>query len=96
MRQAFGKHRAQRARLAKTREALLAAHVQDSGSRHLHDTGCTRTWLGLRVDWSNDEVMMVQEFYKFSPQKAKAALKVLSPEQKNIIKHKMENGIKND
>ena len=44
----------------------------------------------------NDEVMMVQEFYKFSPQKAKAALKVLSPEQKNIIKHKMENGIKND
>ena len=45
---------------------------------------------------SNDEVMMVQEFYKFSPQKAKAALKVLSPEQKNIIKHKMENGIKND
>ena len=45
---------------------------------------------------NNDEVMMVQEFYKFSPQKAKAALKVLSPEQKNIIKHKMENGIKND
>ena len=44
----------------------------------------------------NDEVMMVQEYYKFSPQKAKAALNVLSSEQKNIIKHKMENGIKND
>ena len=44
----------------------------------------------------NDEVMMVQEYYKFSPQKAKAALKVLTPTQKNIIKHKMENGIKND
>ena len=44
----------------------------------------------------NDEVMMVQEYYKFSPQKAKAALKVLSPTQLNIIKHKMENGIKND
>jgi hypothetical protein len=45
---------------------------------------------------NNDEVMMVQEYYKFSPQKAKAALKVLSPTQLNIIKHKMENGIKND
>ncbi len=45
---------------------------------------------------NNDEVMMVQEFYKFSPQKAKAALKVLSTQQKDIIKHKMENGIKND
>ena len=45
---------------------------------------------------NNDEVMMVQEYYKFSPQKAKAALNVLSPEQKDIIKHKMENGIKND
>ena len=44
----------------------------------------------------NDEVMMVQEYFKFSPQKAKAALKVLTPTQKNIIKHKMENGIKND
>ena len=44
----------------------------------------------------NDEVMMVQEYYKFSPQKAKAALSVLSPKQKDIIKHKMENGIKND
>ena len=37
----------------------------------------------------NDEVMMVQEYYKFSPQKAKAALSVLSPKQKDIIKHKM-------
>ena len=45
---------------------------------------------------NNDEVMMVQEYFKFSPQKAKAALKVLTPTQKNIIKHKMENGIKND
>jgi len=45
---------------------------------------------------NNDEVMMVQEFYKFSPQKAKAALKVLTPAQKDIIKHKMESGIKND
>ena len=45
---------------------------------------------------NNDEVMMVQEYYKFSPQKAKAALKVLSPTQLNIIKHKMENGNKND
>ena len=45
---------------------------------------------------NNDEVMMVQEYYKFSPQKAKAALKVLSTQQKDIIKHKMENGIKND
>ena len=44
----------------------------------------------------NNEVMMIQEYYKFSPQKAKAALKVLTPTQKNIIKHKMENGIKND
>tara|TARA_B100001113_G_scaffold52951_1_gene38941 strand:- start:819 stop:1211 length:393 start_codon:yes stop_codon:yes gene_type:complete len=44
----------------------------------------------------NNEVMMVQEYYKFSPQKAKAALKVLSPKQLDIIKHKMENGIKND
>ena len=44
----------------------------------------------------NNDVMMVQEYYKFSPQKAKAALKVLTPTQKNIIKHKMENGIKND
>ena len=44
----------------------------------------------------NDEVMMVQEYFKFSPQKAKDALKVLTPTQKNIIKHKMENGIKND
>ena len=45
---------------------------------------------------NNDEVMMVQEYFKFSPQKAKAALKVLSTQQKDIIKHKMENGIKND
>ena len=45
---------------------------------------------------NNDEVMMVQEYYKFSPQKAKAALRVLSPKQLDIIKHKMENGIKND
>ena len=44
----------------------------------------------------NNEVMMIQEYYKFSPQKAKAALSVLSPKQKDIIKHKMENGIKND
>ena len=44
----------------------------------------------------NDEVMMVQEYFKFSPQKAKAAHKVLTPTQKNNIKHKMENGIKND
>ena len=44
----------------------------------------------------NDEVMMIQEYYKLSPQKAKAALSVLSPKQKDIIKHKMENGIKND
>ena len=44
----------------------------------------------------NNDVMMVQEYFKFSPQKAKAALKVLTPTQKNIIKHKMENGIKND
>lgn len=45
---------------------------------------------------NNDELTMVQEFYKFSPQKAKAALKVLTPAQKDIIKHKMESGIKND
>jgi len=45
---------------------------------------------------NNNEVMMVQEYYKFSPQKAKAALRVLSPKQLDIIKHKMENGIKND
>ena len=44
----------------------------------------------------NNDVMMVQEYYKFSPQKAKAALRVLSPKQLDIIKHKMENGIKND
>ena len=36
---------------------------------------------------NNDEITMVQEFYKFSPQKAKAALKVLTPAQKDIIKH---------
>jgi len=45
---------------------------------------------------SNDEIMMIQEYYKCSPQKAKAALNILSTEQKNIIKSKMENGIKND
>ena len=45
---------------------------------------------------NNNDVMMVQEYYKFSPQKAKAALRVLSPKQLDIIKHKMENGIKND
>jgi len=45
---------------------------------------------------SNDEITMIQEYYKCSPQKAKAALNILSTEQKNIIKSKMENGIKND
>lgn len=44
----------------------------------------------------NDEVIMISEFYKYSPQKAKAALKVLSKEEKDIIRNKMENGIKND
>ena len=44
----------------------------------------------------NDEVIMISEFYKYSPQKAKAALKVLSKEEKDIISNKMENGIKND
>ena len=32
----------------------------------------------------NNDVMMVQEYYKFSPQKAKAALRVLSPKQLDI------------
>ena len=44
----------------------------------------------------NDEVIMISEFYKYSPQKAKAALKILSHEQKETIRNKMENGIKND
>ena len=44
----------------------------------------------------NDEVIMISEFYKYSPQKAKAAQKILSQEQKETIRNKMENGIKND
>ena len=45
---------------------------------------------------NNDELNMISEYYKISLPKAKDALKILSPEQKQDIRNKLEQGIKND
>ena len=45
---------------------------------------------------NNDELNMISEYYKISLPKAKDALKILSPEQKQDIRNKLEQGINND
>ena len=45
---------------------------------------------------NNDELNMISEYYKISLPKAKDALKILSPEQKQDIRNKLEQCINND
>ena len=45
---------------------------------------------------SNDDLVMISEYYQISLSKAKDAIRILSHEQLSTIRNKMEQGIKND
>ena len=45
---------------------------------------------------SNDDLVMISEYYQISLPKAKDAIRILSHEQLSTIRNKMEQGIKND
>lgn len=45
---------------------------------------------------SNDDLVIISEYYQISLSKAKDAIRILSHEQLSTIRNKMEQGIKND